>query len=230
MVSVIILNNLKIPSHVAIILDGNGRWAKKYGQPRSFGHLQGGKNLFSVAKIAKELGIKKLTVYAFSTENWKRPKEEIDYLMSKPIEMYHENKHRIKEIDYKITFAGRKDRLPHDLLVVINQIVQATKENEGFELCVALDYGSYDEIITAVNQLDKPITKEALESKLMVKEPVDLLIRTSGEQRLSNFLLWQVSYAEFYFTKTHWPAFNKKELVKAIKNYNKRHRRFGGLA
>jgi undecaprenyl diphosphate synthase len=224
------MKDLKIPEHVAIILDGNGRWAKKYGQPRSFGHLQGGKNLFSVARIAKEMGIKKLTVYAFSTENWKRPKDEINYLMTKPIEMYHENKHRMKEIDYKITFAGRKDRLSKELLEVILEITEQTKNNTSFELCVALDYGSYDEIITAVNQIDKPITREAIESKLMVKEPVDLLIRTSGEMRLSNFLLWQVSYAEFYFTKVHWPAFNKKELTKAIKNYSKRQRRFGGLA
>jgi len=224
------MKDLKIPEHVAIILDGNGRWAKKYGQPRSFGHLQGGKNLFSVAKIAKEMGIKKLTVYAFSTENWKRPKDEINYLMTKPIEMYYENKHRIKEIDYKVTFAGRKDRLSKELLEVILEITEQTKNNTSFELCVALDYGSYDEIITAVNQLEKPVTREAIESKLMVKEPVDLLIRTSGEMRLSNFLLWQVSYAEFYFTKVHWPAFNKKELMKAIKSYSKRQRRFGGLA
>lgn len=225
----IILKLLKIPHHVAIILDGNGRWAKKYGQPRSYGHLQGGRNLFRVAKLAKDFGIKKLTVYAFSTENWKRPKDEIDYLMSKPIEMFHENKHRLHEIDYKVTFAGRKDRISTELLNVIKEIENQTKDYTDFELCVALDYGSYDEIITAVNQLEKPITKASLEEKLMVKEPVDLLIRTSGEQRLSNFLLWQVSYAEFYFTKVHWPAFQKRELLKAIKSYNKRHRRFGGL-
>lgn len=224
------MKDIRIPEHVAIILDGNGRWAKKYGQPRSFGHLQGGKNLFSVAKIAKSFGIKKLTVYAFSTENWKRPKDEINYLMTKPIEMYHENKHRISEIDYKVTFAGRKDRLSKELLEVIHEITEQTKHHTSFELCVALDYGSYDEIITAVNSIDKPITRELIESKLMVKEPVDLLIRTSGEMRLSNFLLWQVSYAEFYFTKVHWPAFNKKELWKAIKSYSKRQRRFGGLA
>lgn len=220
----------RIPNHVAIILDGNGRWAKKYGQPRSYGHLQGGRNLFKVANIAKKIGIKKLTVYAFSTENWKRPIEEVNYLMTKPIEMYQENKHRINEIDYKITFAGRKDRLSQELLEVINDLMEQTSHHEGFELCIALDYGAYDEIITAVNASDKPITKEVLESHLMVKEPVDLLIRTSGEQRLSNFLLWQVSYAEFYFTKVHWPAFNEKELKKAIYTYQKRNRRFGGLA
>jgi len=223
------VNEKNIPKHVAIILDGNGRWAKKYGQPRSFGHYQGGRNLFKVAKIAQNLGIEKLSVYAFSTENWKRPKEEVDYLMSKPVELFHENKHRMHEINYKITFAGRRDRFSPELLDVINTIEKETKDFNGFELTLCVDYGSYDEIIRAVNELEKPITESDLVSKLMVKEPVDLLIRTSGEMRLSNFLLWQVSYAEFYFTKVHWPAFNEKELKKAIKSYQQRHRRFGGL-
>jgi len=223
------LSDYRVPSHVAIILDGNGRWAKKYGQPRSFGHLQGGKNLFRIANAAQKLGIKKLTVYAFSTENWKRPQEEVNFLMTKPIEMFHENKDRIKEIDYKITFAGRRDRLSKELLDVMQTIEAETKKNQGFELTIAVDYGSYDELLAAINQLDKPVTKEDIESHLMIQEPVDLLIRTSGEQRLSNFLLWQVSYAEFYFTKVHWPAFTEKELKKALKNYMKRQRRFGGL-
>lgn len=219
-----------VPAHVAIILDGNGRWAKKRGQPRSFGHYMGGRNLFKVASAAKSFGVKKLTVYAFSTENWKRPQDEVNYLMTKPIEMYHENKHRISEIDYKITFAGRRDRFSKELLDVMHEIEEITKDHQGFELTICIDYGAYDELITAINQVDKPITKESLEAHLMVKEPVDLLIRTSGEMRLSNFLLWQVSYAEFYFTKVHWPAFSAKELKKALRNYEKRHRRFGGLA
>jgi len=223
------LTENRVPSHVAIILDGNGRWAKKYGQPRSFGHLQGGRNLFRIAKVAQKLGIRKLTVYAFSTENWKRPQEEVNFLMTKPIEMFNENKDRIQEIDYKITFAGRRDRLSKELLEVMEYIEEATKSNQGFELTVAVDYGSYDELLNAINQLEKPVTKADIESHLMIKEPVDLLIRTSGEQRLSNFLLWQVSYAEFYFTKVHWPAFNEKELKKALKSYMKRQRRFGGL-
>ncbi|MBN2300197.1 MAG: di-trans,poly-cis-decaprenylcistransferase [Acholeplasmataceae bacterium] len=224
------MNDKKMPAHVAIILDGNGRWAKKYGRPRSYGHYQGGRNLFRIAKIAQKLGIKKLTVYAFSTENWKRPEDEVNYLMTKPVELFHENREKIKEIDYKITFAGRRDRFSKELLEIINIIEEETKSHEGFELTVAADYGAYDEIITAVNKIDKPITKELIEENLMVKEPVDLLIRTSGEQRLSNFLLWQVSYAEFYFAKVHWPAFNEKELRKAIHSYQKRNRRFGGLA
>jgi undecaprenyl diphosphate synthase len=219
-----------IPSHVAIILDGNGRWAKKLGQPRSFGHYMGGRNLFTVAAAAKKHGIKKLSVYAFSTENWKRPEDEVSYLMTKPIEMYHENKHRIHELDYKITFAGRRDRFSKELLEVMEEIEHLTAKHEGFELTICIDYGAYDELITAFNRIEKPATKETIEKALMVKEPVDLLIRTSGEMRLSNFLLWQVSYAEFYFTKVHWPAFNEKQLVKALKNYQKRQRRFGGLS
>ncbi len=224
------MNEKMIPAHVAIILDGNGRWAKKYGQPRSFGHYQGGRNLFTVARAAKNLGIKKLTVYAFSTENWKRPEDEVNYLMTKPIEMFHQNRNRISEIDYKITFVGRRDRFSKELLEVIDIIEDETKLHQGFELTVAADYGAYDEIVKAANQSEKPITIKSIEANLMVKEPVDLLIRTSGEQRLSNFLLWQASYAEFYFTKVHWPAFSEKELKKAIKSYQDRHRRFGGLA
>ena len=211
-------------------MDGNGRWAKKRGQPRSFGHYMGGRNLFTVAKLAKDLGIKKLSLYAFSTENWKRPKEEIEYLFNTPVEFYEKRKDELKTMGYQMIFSGRRDRLPQNLLNVMSEIEETTKGFEGFTLNICLDYGAYDEIITAVNQLKTPITKEQLESKLMVKEPVDLLIRTSGEQRLSNFLLWQASYAEFYFTRIHWPAFGKRQLVKAIKSYQKRHRRYGGLA
>jgi len=223
------MNNKNIPQHVAIILDGNGRWAKKRKKPRSYGHYMGGRNLFNVANQAHEIGIKKLSVYAFSTENWKRPKEEVSYLMSFPVEYYEKNKHRINEIPFKITVSGRKDRIPKNMKDAIDDIVRKTKDNEGLELNVCLDYGSYDEILRAVNACKHPITQQDLESHLMVKEPVDLLIRTSGEQRISNFLLWQISYAELYFAKVHWPAFSKRQFNKAIKNYQKRSRRFGGL-
>jgi undecaprenyl diphosphate synthase len=221
--------NEKIPAHVAIILDGNGRWAKKRRQPRSYGHYMGGRNLFKIAKSAEKLGIKKLSVYAFSTENWKRPKDEVDYLMSKPIEMFEQYKDKISEITYKITFAGRRDRFSTELLKIIETIENKTKNNVGFELTICADYGSYDELIHAVNTSKMPLSIESIEENLYVKEPVDLLIRTSGEMRLSNFLLWQVAYAEFYFTKVHWPSFSERELKKALKNYAKRHRRYGGL-
>jgi len=224
------LKIIKIPKHVAIILDGNGRWAKKKKKPRTYGHYIGGRNLFKVADIANEYGIEKLSVYAFSTENWKRPQEEVDYLMSFPVQLYEKNKDRIDEIKYKIEVTGRKDQIPKAFLDVIEDIVDKTKHNDGMVLNICLDYGAYDEIIKAINQSEKPVTKESLESNLMVKEPVDLLIRTSGEQRLSNFLLWQVSYAELYFTKVFWPAFNKKQFEKAMREYQKRQRRFGGLS
>jgi undecaprenyl diphosphate synthase len=223
------MNPSVIPKHVAIILDGNGRWAKKRGQPRSFGHYMGGRNLFRVASIAQQFGIQKLSVYAFSTENWKRPKDEVDYLMTKPIELFQQNRDRIQEITYKITFAGRRDRFSKELLEVMQIIEKETSDRQGMELTICIDYGSYDEIIQAVQKIEGPITQQAIEANLYVKEPVDLLIRTSGEQRLSNFLLWQVSYAEFYFTRVHWPAFNQRIFNKAMKAYQKRHRRYGGL-
>ncbi len=218
-----------MPTHVAIIMDGNGRWAKKRGQSRSFGHYMGGRNLFKVAKLAMEFGIKKLSLYAFSTENWKRPKEEIEYLFNTPIEFYEKQKADLDTIGYQIIFSGRRDRLPESLLKVMKEIERTTAKFSGFILNVCVDYGSYDEIVSAVNEIKPPITQKDIEAHLMVKEPVDLLIRTSGEQRLSNFLLWQVSYAEFYFTKVHWPSFGKRQLTKAIKSYQKRQRRYGGL-
>ena len=211
-------------------MDGNGRWAKKRGQPRSYGHYMGGRNLFKIAAIAKELGIRKLSLYAFSTENWKRPQDEIDYLFQTPIEFYEKQKEKINTIGYRIQFSGRRDRLPKNLVDVMTEIEKTTASYEGFTLNVCVDYGSYDELISAFNQLTPPISVEELTAKLMIKEPVDLLIRTSGEQRLSNFLLWQASYAEFYFTKVHWPSFRMKQLKKAIRNYPRRHRRYGGLA
>ncbi|MDY0276453.1 MAG: polyprenyl diphosphate synthase [Acholeplasma sp.] len=219
----------KVPNHLAIILDGNGRWAKKRGMPRNFGHYQGGRNLFVIANEAMKIGIKILTVYAFSTENWKRPKEEIDYLMGKPLEFLNENEHRLSEIKYQIKFVGRRDRVPNDMKTVIERLESETKNNEGMLLQVAFDYGSKEELVQAFNKLNKPFKAEDIQNELYVKQDVDLLIRTSGEERLSNFLLWQVAYAEFLFVKKHWPAFNKRDLAKAIKIYQKRNRRFGGL-
>lgn len=223
------MNNKQIPNHVAIIMDGNGRWAKKRGQSRSYGHYMGGKNLFKVANLAKSFGVKKLSLYAFSTENWKRPQEEIDYLFQTPVDYYYKRKEDIKQLDYQVIFSGRRDRLPKAFVEVMEEIEKITSKQSSFILNICVDYGAYDELIHAFNQLTPPITKKDLEAHLMVKEPVDLLIRTSGEQRLSNFLLWQASYAEFYFTKVHWPSFRKRQFKKAILNYQKRHRRYGGL-
>lgn len=218
-----------IPNHVAIILDGNGRWAKKRGLARKLGHYQGAVNLFNVSKAANELGIKVLTVYAFSTENWNRPKDEVEYLMKQPLKELIKYEDKISKLEYRITFVGRRTLIPNEMLEVINRLEESTKNNEGMVLQVALDYGSKEELIQAFSKSNKPFEEEELRTHFYVKQDVDLLIRTSGEQRLSNFLLWQVAYAEFVFVKKHWPSFKVKDLLKAIKIYNKRNRRYGGL-
>lgn len=218
-----------IPNHLAIILDGNGRWAKKRAMPRTYGHYQGAVNLFKIAEASNKLGVKILTVFAFSTENWTRPTDEVDYLMTKPLEYLNKEEDRLKEITYKITFVGRRDRIPESMKEVVRRVEEITKNNTEMVLQIALDYGSKDELLTAFNKSEKPFTEESLRNNLYVKDEVDLLIRTSGEQRLSNYLLWQAAYAEFVFVKKHWPAFKEKDLIKAIKLYQNRNRRFGGL-
>ena len=222
------MNIKNLPKHVAIILDGNGRWAKKSFLPRSAGHYQGGLNVAKIAEHAQKQCIEELTIYAFSTENWKRPQEEVDYLMSKPIEVVTQNKTKIYESNIRIRFKGRKDRLSKEILDLMQELEAGTHNFTGMILNVCIDYGSYDEIISAVKQLDV-MDELNLTQKLMITRPVDLLIRTGGEQRLSNFLLWQLSYAELYFTKRYWPAFKPKYFDKALKAYSKRKRRFGGL-
>lgn len=217
-----------LPKHVAIILDGNGRWAKRLHLPRSAGHYQGGLNLAKIAEHANKRGIEELTVYAFSTENWKRPQDEVEYLMTKPIEVVGKNKARICQANIRIRFKGRKDRLSKDILELMDSLEDETKNFTGMTINVCIDYGSYDELITAIKQMDV-IDEAHLEQHLMVNRPVDLLIRTGGEQRLSNFLLWQIAYAELYFTKRYWPAFKFKHFDRALKEYSKRQRRFGGL-
>lgn len=217
-----------LPKHVAIILDGNGRWAKRLHLPRSAGHYQGGLNLAKIAEHANNRGIEELTVYAFSTENWKRPQDEVEYLMTKPIEVVGKNKARICQANIRIRFKGRKDRLSKEILELMANLEDETKDFTGMTINVCIDYGSYDELITAIKQMDV-IDEAHLEQHLMVNRPVDLLIRTGGEQRLSNFLLWQLAYAELYFTKRYWPAFKIKHFDRALKEYSKRQRRFGGL-
>lgn len=220
---------MKIPNHLAIILDGNGRWAKKRMLPRNLGHYQGALNLFTVAKASEALGVKYLTVFAFSTENWKRPTEEVNYLMEEPLRQLNKNEHKLDKITYKIVFVGKKNRIPVAMQEVVKRVEDKTKDNVGMVLQVALDYGSKDELINAFSNAEKPFREESIKEHLYVKQDVDLLIRTSGEQRLSNYLLWQSAYAEFVFVKKHWPAFKEKDLKKAIKIYSKRNRRFGGL-
>lgn len=232
---------IKIPNHVAIILDGNGRWAKKKGMPRNYGHSQGSKTVEQICEDAYNMGIKYLTVYAFSTENWNRPKDEVNALM-KLLNNYLDSSIKTsKKNNMKVKIIGDLTRLTADFQRKIHDLEEASKNNTGLNFQVAINYGSRNEIIRAVKTLTKDIKKgdiaiddidEGTFSSYLdtrgIPEP-DLLIRTSGEQRLSNFLLWQMAYTEFYFTDVLWPDFNKKELEKAVEYYSERNRKFGAI-
>lgn len=233
--------NLKIPQHVAIILDGNGRWAKSKGMPRNYGHTKGAKNLEVICEDAYNIGIKYLTVYLFSTENWKRSQEEVDGLM-KLFRSY--TKTCIKTAaknNMKVRMLGDPSALAPDLQESLEELVESSKDHTGLNLQIAINYGSRDEIVRAIRRLSadcvagqvKPeeITETMFSGYLDTREvpDPDLLIRTSGELRLSNYLMWQLAYTEFYFTEVPWPAFDKEELWRAIEKYNKRERRFGGV-
>jgi undecaprenyl diphosphate synthase len=224
----------KLPNHIAIILDGNGRWAKKRGLPRSAGHKMGVETLIKITRYCSEIGIRNLTVYAFSTENWNRPKEEVDYLMSLMEEYFNGLDKKLRKRNIKLKVIGEKNNLNEKLLKIIYDVEENSKYNTGMILNIAFNYGGKDEIVNAFKTMvnDKVIiNKETVDKYLYTSESgnVDLVIRTSGEQRISNFLLWQIAYAELYFTKTLWPDFNKKDLNKAIDSYLNRDRRYGGL-
>lgn len=232
----ILKTNLNIiPGHVAIIMDGNGTWAKRRGLPRNYGHKRGAKTLIDLVYYSNQIGVKYLTVFAFSTENWKRPKEEVDYLMNLPIDFINENKNKLQTDNIKVNLIGRRDRINDNLMEKVNEIEKDTKNNTGLNFIIAFDYGSQDEIIRAVNNIIKDnllsIDNEVFEKYLDTKNipNVDLLIRTSNQLRISNFLLWQIAYSELYFTSTLWPDFSIKEYNKALKIFQKRERRFGGI-
>ena len=219
-----------LPNHVAIILDGNGRWAKKRLMPRTFGHKAGSDNLVELAKYCNRIGLKNLTVFCFSTENWSRPSDEVKFLMALLKDVFERIFKKMDE-GIKIKVVGEKENLSQDILDIIEKVENKTKDNTGLNLNIAFNYGSRDEIIHAVKEMvenKEEITKENLSKHLYVGD-VDLLIRTSGEERISNFLLWQISYSELYFTDVYFPDFDSKEFDKAIEAYNKRNRRFGGL-
>lgn len=232
------MENIVIPKHVGIIMDGNGRWAKMKGKKRSFGHLEGSKTLENIALYAIECGIQVLSVYAFSTDNFKRSKEEVDYLMNLFITMFNKKMKKIKDNDIKVIFSGRREPLREDVLASMDKIVEKTKDNKRGILNICLNYGGQEEIVDAtkkivelvnngelnINDIDKNSFYKYLYNDL---PPLDLLIRTSGEYRLSNFMPYQSTYSEFYFTNTLFPDFNNQEFDKAIENYNKRDRRFG---
>lgn len=232
---------MNVPNHVAIILDGNGRWAKSKGLPRNAGHVQGAKVVEDMCEIAYNRGINYLTVYAFSTENWSRPKEEVDALM-KLLRNYMVNcKKRANKNNMKVRVIGDKSGLDEDIREKIADLEEATSQNTGLHFTIAINYGGRDEITRAARKLaaevkdgkfdPEDITIEMLGSYLDTGDypDPDLLIRTCGEQRVSNFLLWQNAYAEFYFCDCPWPDFDKNELEKAIEAYNKRDRKYGGL-
>ena len=230
-----------VPSHVAIIMDGNGRWAKKRSMPRIAGHHEGMKTVRKITKLASHLGVDVLTLYAFSTENWKRPKMEVDFLMRLPEEFLTSFLPELIEENVRVEMMGYTDNLPAHTLQAIKKAKEATKHNDGLVLNFALNYGSRAEIVDTVKNLaalvrageldPSEISEEMITSRLMTSalpEP-DLLIRTSGEVRLSNFMLWQLAYTELWFTDTLWPDFGEDCLLEAFEVYQKRNRRFGGL-
>ncbi|MDP4162670.1 MAG: isoprenyl transferase [Bacillota bacterium] len=235
------IKKLRVPEHVAIIMDGNGRWAKKRALPRIAGHHEGMKVVRKTTKLANELGIKTLTLYAFSTENWKRPKNEVDYLMKLPEEFLGSFLPELIEENVQVKMIGYKEQLPLHTMNAIGRAMEDTKNNDGLVLNFALNYGSRAEILDAVKKVIKDcnsgimeeehLNEETFASYLMTsdfKDP-DLLIRTSGEIRLSNFMLWQMAYTEFWFTDVLWPDFNDGHLLEAIEAFQGRQRRFGGV-
>lgn len=229
----------KIPQHVAIILDGNGRWAKSKGMPRNYGHVQGAKTVEVICEEAYRMGIQYLTVYAFSTENWDRPADEVDALMGLLRNYMKTCLKTAAKNNMCVRVIGEKSRLDEDIRKRIGELEEATKNNTGLHFQIAINYGGRDEIVRAVRKLAVQVKEGALAPDEITQEQLgnaldtagipdpDLLIRTCGEQRISNFLLWQLAYTEFYFTPIAWPDFSKEELEKAVEAYNKRDRRYG---
>lgn len=236
------INLEKLPRHIAIIMDGNGRWAKQYGKPRIFGHRNGVKAVRETTEAAAELGIEHLTLYAFSTENWKRPKLEVDALMHLLVETLYKEVNKLHENNIRLSAIGDLERLPEKTHAALLRGIEQTRNNSRMTLHLALNYSSRWEIIEAVktlvekaheqeihpDQIDHHLFESTLSTK-GIPDP-ELLIRTSGENRISNFLLWQIAYAELYFTKTYWPDFRKRHLYEAIIDFQKRERRFGKIS
>ena len=225
----------RLPKHIGVIIDGNGRWAKKRGLPRTVGHDAGFKNLKKFLRYAFDLGIDTVSVYCFSTENWNRPQKEVDHLMEIFRDAFDSEFDELLGDKTRLYVSGDHTRFPSDLTEKIDGLLEKTKGNTEHRLNICINYGSHDEILRAVNNMIndgvKDVNKEIFNSYLYTAElpPLDLIIRTSGEQRLSNFMLWQAAYAEFYFAKVHWPSFTGKHLDKALINFQNRDRRFGAI-
>jgi len=233
------INTNNVPKHIAIIMDGNGRWAKQHGENRIYGHYEGVNSVRSVVKGAGEIGVKYITLYAFSTENWNRPKEEVDALMELLVSTISMETPELHKKNVRLQAIGNIDSLPPSCIDELNESINMTANNTGLTLVLALSYSSKWEIINAVkhiasdaknNELKiEDITEQHIQKYLCTKDIPDpeLMIRTSGENRISNFLLWQLAYAEFYFTETLWPDFREEDLFSAVLNYQNRERRFG---
>ena len=233
---------MNVPQHIAIILDGNGRWAKSKGMPRNYGHTVGAKNVETICRAAHDMGIRYLTLYAFSTENWNRPQKEVDALM-KLLESYLKNCIKTAEKNnMRVRVIGDRSRLSERFQEQISELERVSAQYDGLNLQIAINYGSRDEMVRAMKKMCRDISDgvhgvEEVDETLFasyldtagIPDP-DLLIRTSGEQRLSNYLLWQLAYSDFYFTSVPWPDFDRKELEKAVEAYNSRDRRFGKIA
>lgn len=224
----------KLPKHIAFILDGNGRWAKKQGFIRTIGHEKGVKTLKNIVKYVKELNIPFMSVYAFSVENWQRPTDEVDYLINKAYNEFKSYEENLNKLDFNIRVVGEKTNLPKKVSEVIEKINNSLFLENRFTLMIAFNYSSKLEIMNAISEMKKrklALSCENFEKCLYTypAPPIDFLIRTSGEQRLSNYMLYQASYAELYFPKVFWPAFTKKELYKALKEFENRNRRFGKI-
>lgn len=232
---------MNVPEHIAIILDGNGRWAKSKGMPRTYGHTVGAKNVETICRAAHDLGVKYVTMYAFSTENWSRPADEVKALMKLLGEYVKTCMKTAKKDNLRVRFIGDLSKLDEKLRKAIDELTEYSSQFTGLTLTIAINYGSRDEMTRAIKNVaadvkaDKisvdDISEELFSSYLDTKDipDPDFMIRTSGEQRLSNYLLWQLAYAEFYFTPVAWPEFTPDELKKAIEEYDKRNRRFGGI-
>ena len=233
------INKNNIPKHVAVIMDGNGRWAKKRGLKREYGHREGRKSVRKIVECCVELGIKNLTLYAFSTENWNRPKLEIDFLMQLLFLSLRSELKTLNKNNIKFETIGNLSRLSKKISNYLDKVKEETKNNSKLNLTLALSYGSRNEIVSVVKEISDKVKNNIISSKNIDESvindhlytrnlpDVDLLIRTSGEKRISNFLLWQIAYSELYFTKKLWPDFRKKDLYKAIVSYQNRERRFG---
>ncbi len=227
-------NLYNIPQHVAIIMDGNGRWAKRRGLPRVFGHREGAKAVEKAISFAKEVGIRYLSLFAFSTENWERPKSEIDAIFSLLVEYVNKKVPYLLEKNARLRFIGRREGLPDHILTTILEAEEKTNHCNSLDVIIALNYSGRAEIVDAVKKIltenpDIEINEENFRNYLYLPEipDPDLLIRTSGEKRISNFMLWELAYTELYFTETLWPDFDEKEFLKALYDYQSRERRFG---